>query len=55
MKLPQRTLGWLRRVAGETLEAPLGRAQATALGASRRDLEHIVNNKSSGEQEVGWI
>ena len=36
-------------------EPALGRARAAALGASRRDLEHIVNNKSSGEQEVGWI
>jgi len=36
-------------------EPPLGRARAAALGASRRDLEHTVNNKDSGEQEVGWI
>ena len=36
-------------------EPPLGRARAAALGASRRDLEHTVNNKGSGEQEVGWI
>ena len=36
-------------------EPPLGQARAAALGASRRDLERTVNNKGTGEQEVGWI
>jgi len=30
-------------------EPPLGRARAAALGASRRDPEHTVNSKGSGE------
>jgi len=53
---------WFSSVFARTLklvtavaEPPLGRARAAALGASRRDLEHTVNNKGSGEQEVGWI